>query len=115
MRTPGEYSYTSLTLFFYDRQQDAFVDKYFELADQTGDAGYSEEKFSWLFKEGDTLRSYTYHNEKLEKIEPSDNTETFDRRNYYLVSLTPQKFDTLTTDSEKQQIFEQYWQNRNVK
>lgn len=94
LRTPGEYAFTSLTLFFYDKKTDRILPKFFKLADQTGDAGYSEKLTSWLFKDGNQLKSFSYHWTKVEKIEPSDPVRESRTDDYYLIKLSPEKIDT---------------------
>ena len=94
-RMPGEYSFTSMKLFFYDKKQDAILPQFFELADATGDAGYSEETKSWLWKDKNELKSFTYHWTKVEKVEPDDPTRESRTDDYYLIKLNPEKIDTL--------------------
>lgn len=94
LRTPGEYSFTALTLFFYDKKTDRILPKFFELADQTGDAGYSEKLTSWLIKDGNQLKSFSYHWTKVEKVEPDDPIRESRTDDYYLISLSPEKIDT---------------------
>ena len=93
-RMPGEYSFTSLKLFFYDKNKDEILPKYFELADKLGDAGYSEEIRSWLWKENNRLRSFSYKWTKVEKVEPDDPTRESRTDDYYLITLSPEKIDT---------------------
>lgn len=94
-RMPGEYSFTSMKLFFYDKKQDAILPQVFELADATGDAGYSEEIKSWLWKDKNELKSFTYHWTKVEKIEPDDPTRESRTDDYYIIKLSPEKIDTV--------------------
>lgn len=94
-RVPGEYSFTSLKLFFYDRKKDQFLQQYFELADKLGDAGYTEEIKSWLWRDGDRLKTFLYRWTKIEKIEPDDPVRESRTDDYFLVQLHPEKFDTL--------------------
>ncbi|UOE41698.1 hypothetical protein MTP09_03405 [Chryseobacterium suipulveris] len=93
-RMPGEYSFTALKLFFYDKTKDEILPQYFEVADKMGDAGYSEEIKSWLWKEGNQLKSLTYYWTKVEKIEPDDPTRESQTNDYYLIKLSPEKIDT---------------------
>lgn len=67
VRMPGEYDFTAMHLYFYDIIKDEILPKSFEVADSTGDAGYYEDKKSWLFKDGNHLKSFTYHWTELEK------------------------------------------------
>lgn len=94
-RMPGEYSFTSLKLFFYDKTKDEILQKYFEVADKLGDAGYTEEMKSWLFKDGNQLKSFSHHFTKVEKIEPDDPTRESQTNDYYIIKLSPEKIDTL--------------------
>ena len=94
-RMPGEYSFTSLKLFFYDKKSDAMLPKYFELADKLGDAGYSEEIKSWVWKENNQLKSFSYLWTSIEPIEPDDPTRPSRTDDYYLIKLSPEKFDTV--------------------
>ena len=94
LRTPGEYAFTALTLFFYDKTTDEILPHYFELADEMGDAGYSENLTSWLIKDGNRLKSFSYQWTKVEKIEPDDPTRESRTDDYYLIELSPQLMDT---------------------
>lgn len=94
VRMPGEYDFTAMHLYFYDKTKDEILPKSFEVADTTGDAGYSEETKSWLFKDGNQLKSFTYHWTKVEKIEPEDPTRESRTDDYYLIKLSPEKIDT---------------------
>lgn len=100
-RMPGEYSFTSMKLFFYDRIKDEIAPKYFEVADATGDAGYSEAITSWLFRDAEQLKSFSYHWTKVEKIEPDDPTRESRTDDYYLISLSPDKIDTVRVSSSE--------------
>lgn len=93
-RMPGEYSFTALKLFFYDKIKDEILPQYFEVADHTGDAGYSEKMTSWLFKDGNQLKSFSYHWTKIEKVEPDDPTRESRTDDYYIIKLSPEKMDT---------------------
>lgn len=94
-RMPGEYSFTALKLFFYDKTKDEILPKFFEVADHTGDAGYTEKLTSWLFKDGNQLKSFSYLFTKIEKVEPGDPTRESRTDDYYIIKLSPEKFDTL--------------------
>lgn len=94
-RVPGEYSFTSVKLFFYNRTSDELLPKYFELADKLGDAGYTEELKSWLWKDGNALKSLSYLWTTVEPIEPDDRTRRSRTDDYYLIHLSPGKFDTV--------------------
>lgn len=100
-RMPGEYSFTSMKLFFYDRIKDEIAPKYYEVADATGDAGYSEAITSWLFRDAEQLKSFSYHWTKVEKIEPDDPTRESRTDDYYLISLSPEKIDTVRVSSSE--------------
>lgn len=111
-RMPGEYAFTSLQLFLYDRIADQIIPPHYELADVTGDAGYKEEKHTWLYKESNAAVAYTYHLEQLDKIEPSDPVIPYKKENYYLVQISPDRLDTLQTDGSKVAEFETYWRRK---
>ncbi len=93
-RMPGEYSFTALKLFFYDKTKDEVSPQYFELADKLGDAGYAEEIKSWLWKEGNQLKSFTYLWTTIEPVDPEDATRPSRTDDYYLIQLSPEKIDT---------------------
>ncbi len=105
-RMPGEYSFTSLKLFFYDKTKDAFLPQYFELADIFGDAGYYEEVKSWLWKDGENLKSLLYRQTKVEKIEPDDPVRESKTEDYYLVKLNPAKMDSSRVSKDDLQAFQ---------
>lgn len=95
-RMPGEYSFTAMKLFFYDKQKDEILPQFFELADRMGDAGYSEETKSWLINDKNgQLKSFMYHWTKVEKVEPGDATRESRTEDYYLITLNPEKMDTV--------------------
>ena len=100
-RMPGEYSFTALQLFFYDKKKDSFLPGHFELADKLGDAGYSEEIRSWLFWDTNKrLTAFTHVYTSVEKVDPADAVRPSKTNDYYMVTLTPQKFDTVRVNAE---------------
>ena len=107
MRTPSEYSFTSVKLFFYDKNQEKILPNYFELADKWGDAGYTEEVKSWLFKsEENQLISFLHLYRDLQKIEPSDPTKPFTTNEYFRIQLSPEKFDTMRVSKNKMKDYQ---------
>ena len=56
IRTPSEYVTSSIKLFVLDNSSKGILDSYVELAESTGDAGYSLTKTSLIFK--DNLKLY---------------------------------------------------------
>ena len=105
-RMPGEYAFTSMKLFFYDLENDQMLPTYYEVADEMGDAGYSMEKKSWVYREGNQVKSFTYHMEKEDKIEPDDPTIPWKKERYYIVDLNPEKMDTIESDLAKMKLIE---------
>ena len=95
LRTPSEYSFSSLKLFFYDKNKEEISSKHLELADQWGDAGYSEEVKSWLYRdEKGNLKSFLHLYRDLQKIEAPDPTKPFTTNEYFEIEISPEKLDT---------------------
>ena len=97
---PREYAFTSMNLYFYDNVNDEVLPNFFEVADATADAGYSEETKNWLFKEANQFKSFTYHWTKVEKLSAEDPTRQSRTDDYYLIKLSPVKIDNARVSKE---------------
>lgn len=107
-RMPGEYVFSALNLFFYDKNKEAILPQYIELADEMGDAGYSEKTKSWIFKEASKIKSFTYKWTKIEPVDPDDQTRPSRTDDFYLITLNPQKIDTARVSKEDLPKYQKY-------
>jgi hypothetical protein len=100
-RTPSEYESSSIKMLFFDQEKDS-ITSYIELADFWGDAGYSNVKDAWLYKEkGDGLRVLVRIQETQDNSVDSDTDTTVqEKTSYYLLDLSKKKSDTLSKDEK---------------
>jgi hypothetical protein len=98
VRAPAMYSSTSIKLFIFDLNVGKLKESV-ELADLWIDAGDTIEKISWLFKEQEKIKAFTWIRESHDNDVESLADTTVDRWDYYYLLSISSGTDTLSKDS----------------
>ena len=101
-RTPSEYVPSSIKLFFFDKIQDT-ITSFIELAESWGDAGDEYIKKAWLFEDKrNNLKSFIWAEVIHDNSINNEKDTTYQSKNYYyLVDLSKQKADSVSTDEKE--------------
>jgi hypothetical protein len=100
IRTPSEYVISSIKLFVLDNSSKRILESYVELAESTGDAGYTLTKTSVLFKDNLSWNYLIWQHDSEDMSVQNENDTTIRTVDYlHLLTFDNEKFDTLNSDT----------------
>jgi len=102
IRAPSWYSTSSIKLFVFENSSKQVLEPYIELAESTGDAGYSLTKRSLILKEDEQVNYLIWQHEGEDmSVEDENDTTITSNDALHLVTFNKSKFDTLDSNTER--------------
>lgn len=93
VQSPGDFSLSSVNLLIYNKPGEG-ISGTIELADRTSDAGYTDEKKTWIIKDSTGIKGLMHFYTSIAPVDANDPTRPSKTNDYWWLHFKNGKIDT---------------------